>query len=263
MSNDGLYLGAALLGLGGVYLLSQSGDGITGGGLGETIREQIESVVAVPQVFKETTEKLVNDATDFDFPDFNFPDIDFSGMFPTNEDINTSAGNAGSYAGESIGGALGSAFLNGVTGLYKGAMVAGAQFVGRNDVNSDNVVSEFMNSAGSLKNQGLSTLYYGVPAVGAGLLKGVLLGGNAGDAARYLSSSKNTSTNNVSNVSGLITGVVKANSSSNSSSSGRDGSALLHAFINAPKSTMSSKAIENTAGINQITRTIKKAAGVP
>ena len=265
-NNNGLYLGAALLGLGGAYLLSQS-DSESGGGLGETIREQIESVVAIPQVYSSRVSKLIETVTDLptnisdiDLPNYDFPGFDLSNLFPTNAEINTAAADVGSYAGEGIGGALGSAFLNGFTGMYKGAMVAGAQFAGRNDVNSDNVISEFTESLGYLKNTSLSAIYEGVPKSAGFLLKGLVMGGDAGDAARYLSGSRNNSTNNVS---GLITGVISptANSSRNRSGGGADGSARLAAFRNAT-SNLSSKAVENTAGINKITRTLKKEAGV-
>ena len=248
-NNDGLYLGAALLGLGGVYLLSKDSD-ISGGGLGETIREQIESVVAVPQYFTETIEKV----SDFDlsglipeWPDFNLP---------TNEEISTAAGNTGTTVGAGIGGALGSAFLNGFTGLYKGAMVAGAGFVGRDDVNTGNVLSEFSESLNSLKNTSLNSVYTGVPTLAGGLAKGLLFGGNAGDAARYFSGSKNTPTNTATN-KGVINSVLS--SQKRSSRSGSDGSARIAAF---KANTKTSSAVMNTAGINKVTRTLKKAAGV-
>ncbi|WP_319507529.1 hypothetical protein [uncultured Methanolobus sp.] len=251
-NNDGLYLGAALLGLGGVYLLSQSDSDISGGGLGETIREQIESIVAVPQYFTETIEKV----SDFDLsglvPDFEWPDF----KLPTNEEINTAAGNAGTTVGAGIGGALGSAFLNGFTGLYKGAMVAGAGFVGRDDVNTANVLSEFSESLNSLKNTSLNSVYTGVPTLAGGLAKGLLFGGNAGDAARYFSGSKNTPTNTATN-KGVINSVLS--SQKRSSRSGSDGSARIAAF---KANTRTSSAVMNTAGINKVTRTLKKAAGV-
>lgn len=197
--NDGLYLGAALLG--GAFLMSQSDDGITGGGLGETIREQIESVIAVPQVIKETTEKI----TSFSLPDL-IPEtdgenidiqnpfaFDLGSLFPTQAEINTAAADAGSYAGQGIGGALGSAFLHGFTDMYKGAMVAGAQFVGRDDVNIDNVFSEFGKSANYLKSTSLNAIYTGVPKAASTIVKGALLGGDAGEAAKMLSISTSSS----------------------------------------------------------------------
>ncbi|WP_292464172.1 hypothetical protein [Methanolobus sp.] len=189
-NNNGLYLGVALLG--GAYLLSQSEGGISGGGLGETFREQIEKIVAVPQNISYRITEAIDKTTDNltpDWPDFPGWVPDFSGV-PTS--INEGAGNVG----EGVGGVLGSAFLNGFTGLYRGAMAAGANFVGRNDVNADNVLSEFSQSLGYIKDNSLRSVYTGVPAVAGGLLKGALMGGDASEAAKILSSGGNKGTGN-------------------------------------------------------------------
>jgi len=256
---DGLYLGAALLGLGGVYLLSQSDSDISGGGLGETIREQIESVVAVPQVFSETIEKVT---------DFQMPDIDLSGFMPdieipTNSDINAASGEAGSILGNGIGGALGSAFLGGFTGLYQGAMVAGAHFVGRDDVNKGNVFSGFSESLGRIQSNVSGTI------TPSNVAKAVLI--NPYNVANIISSplwyspgSKYAPSNDstlATNISSSVNGVVKASTIRNRSGSGADGSARLSAFRKATGSNMSMKAVKNTSGINVIKRTLKVAAG--
>jgi len=183
--NDGLYLGVALLG--GAVLLSRSGseDGITGGGLGETIREQIESVIAVPQTIKETTERIIQTGTDLTNGINNFipDDLGFDGFaFDLSADSLQNSGNqAGIAAGGGLGGFLGGAFL----GMYQGAAVAGAHFVGRDDVNMSNVNQKFMQSAGSLKD----SVFSGASFAASTLAKGLVLGGDAGEAARLLSGS--------------------------------------------------------------------------
>lgn len=183
--NDGLYLGVALLG--GAVLLSQQEGGITGGGLGETIREQIESVIAIPQTIKSTTERIIQTGTDLNekITDFNIDDIipdnpfafDLGNLDLSPDSLQKAGNNAGQATGGSIGGFLGGAIL----GMYQGAAVSGAHFVGRNDVNMSNVNQKFMSSASGIKDNFIGA--------GSALVKGLVFGGNAADAAKLLSGS--------------------------------------------------------------------------
>lgn len=233
--NNGLYLGAALLG--GAFLLSRSEGGISGGGLGETFREQIEKVIAIPQNVSYRITEAIDKTTDNLTPDWP----DFSGFWPDWPDLSTNSMNesgfdAGTKAGGGLGGFLGGAFLGLGSGIVKGSMVAGANFAGRSDVNMSNVLSEFSQSLGYIKDNSLRSVYTGVPAVAGGLLKGALMGGDAGEAARLLSSS-----------------------SKSKSSRGGNGSLKLNVFKASTPTNASNKPVNS--GIRVITQTLIKKPG--
>lgn len=158
MSNDGLLLGAAIIGGGYLTITALSGEdgaggGSAAGGVVNIIEDAAAAAQGITEIIKNSSDSfyrfyevvddgkgllddLVDDGKDIIDDVFGggdaAPSGDKASFFET-------ASNAGGGFGAGIGGALGSAFL----GMYEGAMTAGAHLYGRNDVNPENVFDKF------------------------------------------------------------------------------------------------------------------------
>jgi len=168
VTDEEIASGAALIGA--AYILSGSGgnnDSYSGGGLGQTIREQVQiirdRVKAIPTDINYDTSDFI---PDFDRPDWLNRDGNnnnggglFGGLFdfetpklpelPTGPELFDKSSAAGQASGASIGGALGSAFI----GLYEGAITAGARAAGRDDVTYQNAFEEFGKASENTQNR--------------------------------------------------------------------------------------------------------------
>jgi len=216
VADEEIASGAALIGA--AYILSGSGgnnDSYSGGGLGQTIREQVqiiqERVKAIPTDINYDTSYFI---PDFDRPDWLNRDGNnnnggglFGGLFdfetpklpelPTGPELFDKSSAAGQASGASIGGALGSAFI----GLYEGAITAGARAAGRDDVTYNNAFEKFGEAAENTRKRIQETAggLYNASAAGQAIeaVKNISSGGSGGGSsggigtARIISAASN------------------------------------------------------------------------